>query len=107
MRRLQNRDQLGRADRANRGNLTKQFRRLMLPTFGEKFSSHLLAQGTQRIELLVVEFRPATNCSLGNLAELFRTIPWRVDLLAGTRNSPTAVQGFDARHYASLISTDR
>src|SRR5579863_539485 len=57
IRRLQDRDQLRRADRANRGNLAQQFRCLVLGALGEQLAPHLLTQRPQLIESLVVELR--------------------------------------------------
>ena len=61
----------------------------------------------QRIELLVVNRCSATHSSLGNLAEPLGTIARRIDLFAGTRDSPASIQRLEARHDSNQISADR
>src|ERR1039458_4254853 len=107
MRCLDDRDQQGRPDWTDRGNLAEQLERLVLPALGQQFAPHLLAQRPQRIELLVVELRPAPHSRLSDLAEPLGTIARRIDLLTGAGNGPTAVHRLEARHHASQIAADR
>jgi hypothetical protein len=78
----------------------------MFAALGQSFAPHLLAQRPQRIELLVVELRPAVHTSLTDLAEPLGTIAARINLLADTRNGPTAVRRLEACHHASHIAAD-
>src|ERR1700688_3470642 len=48
-----------RPDRTHRRNLTEQLPRRVSLAFAEQLAPHLLAQGTERIELLEVELRAA------------------------------------------------
>src|SRR5208282_890213 len=67
---------------------------------------YFLAQRSQSIELLVVELGPAVHPEFANLREPFGTMARRVDLLAGTRNAPTAIDGLHPGHDAGQIFAD-
>src|SRR5260370_14262672 len=100
VRRLDQCDQQRRPDRADRRNLAEQFRRLVLLTFGEQLAPYFVTQRPQGIELLVIKLGPAEHPHLGDLREPLGTMTQRIDLLAGTRNTPTAIDGL---HPAQLM----
>jgi hypothetical protein len=54
MRRLDQRDQQSRANRADRRNLPQQIHGTVFPALRQKVASHLLTQSLQRVELLAV-----------------------------------------------------
>src|SRR5215831_9731796 len=94
MRSLQNAQQYRRPDRANGGNLTKPFPGFVLLTLREQISSYFLAQPSQRIELLVIKFRPPAHPRFGDFLEPFLAMATCINLLASTRDGPTAINGF-------------
>src|ERR1039458_8020797 len=106
MRCLDDRDQQRRADRTDRGDLAEQLERLVLPALGQQFAPHLLAQRPQRIELLVVELRPAAHTRLGDLAEPRGTVARRIDLLPRTSNPPASVDRLQSTHHPYQIFAD-
>jgi hypothetical protein len=61
---------------------------------------HLLAQGPQGIELLVVELRAAMHARFADLRQPRGTVARCIDLLAGAGDGPTAVQRFYPRHHS-------
>src|SRR5487761_106250 len=91
MRRLDNGHEHGRADRAQAWDGAKQFPRSMLFTLGEEFLPCLLAQGDQRVQLLVEKLGPVAHAGLGDLAQPFLPMARVVNTLAGTRNAPAAI----------------
>src|SRR5271169_3965803 len=104
---LQNAQQLGRTNRANRGNLAEAFPGLMLLAFCQQISPNFLAQEPQRIQLLVVKLRPPAHPRFADFPEPLGTMAGGIDLLAGTGNSPTAVQRLHSRHHSSEIFGNR
>jgi hypothetical protein len=71
MRCLQNRHDERRADRSNSWNLAKQPPSLVLLAFQQQIPPHLLAQGAQGIQLLVVMFGTSPDAGFADLAEPF------------------------------------
>src|SRR6267142_7068252 len=51
------------------------------------------AQGSQRIELLVIKLRSPAHSRFADLPEPLGTMTRGIDLLAGTRDGPTAIEG--------------
>src|ERR1700686_3196384 len=76
----------------------------MFPTLGQQISSYLLAQGPQRVQLLVVNLCPATHAGFGDLAETLRAITRRVHALARAGNGPTSVNSLQTIHHPRDIS---
>src|SRR5450756_3079297 len=70
---LQNRDQLRRANRADRRNLAQQFRRLVLGALSQQFAPHLLPQRSERIKLLVVNLRAPAHARFAEFAQPLTT----------------------------------
>src|SRR3984957_9612238 len=103
---LDQRDQQRRPDRTDRRDLAKQLRRRMLLTFGEQLAPYFLAQRPQGIELLIVKLGPAKPSPLGNLGKPLGTMTGRIDLLAGTGNTPAAIDGLHPAHDACEIFAD-
>jgi hypothetical protein len=91
MRGLQDAQQHRRPNRANR---REPFPGLLFLTLSQQISSHFLAQHPQRIELLVMQFRPPAHSRFADLPESLLPMTPRIHLLAGTRDGPTAI---DAR----------
>ncbi len=60
----------------------------------------------QRIELLVVKLRPAAHPRFGDLRQPLGTMARCIDLLAGTRNGPTAIDGLHPGHDPGEIFGD-
>src|SRR6267143_3835246 len=58
---LQNTQQFGRPNRANRRNRTQPFPNLVLLAFRQEVSPYFLAKGSQCIQLLVVQLRPSAD----------------------------------------------
>src|ERR1700730_16917828 len=98
MRSLQDAQQHGGADRTDRRNLAEPFPGLVFLALREQIPPHLLPHRAQRIELLVVKLRPPAHSRFRDLPEPFGTMPRCIDLLAGTRNGPTAIDRFHPRH---------
>src|SRR2546427_5741644 len=107
MRRLDQSDQQSRPDRTNRWNLTQPLHRGVLAALGQEIKPHPLAQNSQGIELLVVEFGATAHAGFGDFAEPFRSVAWCVHLLAGTGNGPASIKSFQTIHYPREISSDR
>ena len=101
-----NRDQQGRADWTNRGDLAQPFQRLVFPALGQRLAPHLMAQGPQLIESLVVELCPAAHTGFSDFAEPLGAIARRIDLLAGAGNGQTAMHRLQTRHHPSQIAAD-
>src|ERR1700675_1589630 len=89
MRRLENGDQQGRADRSNRRNLAQQFRCLVFGALGEQLAPHLPPQRTQLWEWLLVNLRAAPPTGFADFAEPLGPVARRIHLLAGAGNRPT------------------
>src|SRR5487761_329960 len=87
MRRLDNGHEHGRADRAQGRNRTEQFPSGMLFAVGEEFLPRLLAQGNQRVQLLVEKLGPAAHAGSGDLAQPLLAMARVVNALARTRNA--------------------
>jgi hypothetical protein len=79
---------------SNRRNLAQQFHRAVFSAFGQQVSSYLLAQRPQRIQLLVVDLRPAMHAGFGDLGEPLRAIAWCVRALPRAGDGPAAVKSF-------------
>src|SRR5215475_9066407 len=58
------------------------------------------------MQLLVVEFGAATYTRFANLRKPFGSVAACIYLFAGTRNAPTAIDGFQASHHAGQITSD-
>ena len=86
VRRLNQGDQQGRTDRTDRRNLAQQIRCAVLLALRQQIPSSLLADRLQRVELLVVELRPAAYAGFGDLGQPFVPMAGRVDSLARARN---------------------
>src|SRR5260370_23339474 len=63
-------------------------------------------EGAQDIQLLVVMFGASPPPGFADLREPFRTVPWGIHFFAGTRNTPTAVQGLQPIHDSREIFRD-
>ena len=72
----------------------------------EQLPPHFLTHRPQRIELLVVKLRPPAHSRFADLPEPLGTMARCIDLLAGTRNGPTAIDGLHPRHDPSEIFGD-
>src|SRR5713101_908931 len=94
MRSLQDAKQHGGPDRADRGDLAEQSPRLVYLGLRQQLPPHLLTHRPQRIELLVVKLGPPAHSRFADLPEPLGTMAWCIDLLAGTRNGPTAIDRF-------------
>src|ERR1700730_11226517 len=79
----------------------------MFPTFRPEIPSHIVSQGLQCVELLVVLLGAAAYAGFRDLAQPFRTVARRVNLLPCTRNSPTPIQCLESIHDAPKIFGDR
>jgi hypothetical protein len=79
----------------------------MLPAFGQQFFPGLLLQEPQRVELLVVEFRPAPCAGFADFPEPFGPMTWCVNLLTRTGDSQASVDGLQATHHPREIFRDR
>src|SRR6266404_8634187 len=106
MRSLQDAKQHGGPNRTDRGDLAEQFPRLVFLALREQISPHLLAQTSQRIELLVVKLRPPAHSRFVDFREPLGTMARCIDLLAGTRDGPTAIDGLHPSHNPAEISGD-
>src|ERR1700737_193514 len=100
---LHQRDQTGGANRTDAGNLAQQFRGLMFSALGQKLGSHLSPQGLQSIQLLIEQLRAAAHAGLWELAQPFLSRACSIDLGAGTRNAPTAIQRLQSIHHSRQI----
>jgi hypothetical protein len=107
MRCLDQSDQQSRPDRADERNLAQQFPGVVLLRFREQCAPHFLAQCPQRIELLVVELRPAAHAGFLDLAQPLCSIAFCVNLFSSAGNSPTAVDRLHASHHPYEICADR
>src|SRR6266851_6967278 len=106
VRRLQDAQQHGCPDRTERRDLAEPFPRLVFLTLGEQIPPHFLAQRSQRIELLVVKLGPPAHSQFADLREPLATMAWCIDLLAGARNTPAAIDGLHPRHDPHEIFRD-
>src|SRR5258707_4597135 len=78
----------------------------MLLTLRQQIPPHLLPQASQRVELLIVKFRSPVHSWFVDFREPLGTMVRSVNLLAGTRDGPTAIDGFHSRHHPGEISGD-
>src|SRR5258707_15790507 len=76
------------------GDLAEQFPRLVFLALREQLPPHLLTHRPQRIELLVVKLGPPAHSRFADLPEPLGPMARCIDLLAGTRNGPTAIDRF-------------
>src|SRR5882672_2870400 len=97
VRSLQNAQQHRCPDRANRGDLAEPFPGLLLLTLHQQLVPHSLAQYSQRIQLLVIKFRPPAHSEFLDLLQPLGTMASGIDFLAVTRNGPTSINGFYSR----------
>src|SRR5207302_2026649 len=67
VRRLHQRQQQSGSNRADTGNLTQHFDRLMLPALGQKLSSYLAPHKLQPIQMLIEQLRAAAHPRLPDL----------------------------------------
>src|ERR1700681_4345318 len=72
----------------------------------EQLAPHLLTQGSQRIQLLVVELRAAAYARFTDFRQPLRTMARCRDLLAGAGDGATAVQRFYPGHDPCQIVAD-
>src|SRR5215467_15010726 len=91
---LQNAQKFRRPNRTNRRNLTQPFPNLVLLALGQQISTYFLAQGSQRIQLLVAQLRPPVHPGFQDLPEPLCPMPRAIDLLAAAGNGPAAIDGF-------------
>ena len=56
-----------------------------------------------RLQLLVVQLRPAVHPGFQDLPEPIRPMPRTIDLLTTAGNGPAAIDGFDPAHDATLV----
>jgi hypothetical protein len=103
---LDQRDPQRRPDRTDRRDLAEQLRCWVLLTFGEQLAPYLVAQRSQGIELLLVKLGPAKHSHLADLGKPLGTMTWRIDLLAGTGNTPAAIDGLHPGHHSCQIFAD-
>src|SRR5712691_595067 len=103
---LHERDQSRRSNRTDAGYLAQQFRGFMFPALGQQLRSHLSPQGLQSIQLLIEQLRSALHPCLGELVQPFLSSAHSIDLGAGTRNAPAAIQCLQAIHHARQIFAD-
>src|SRR6266404_8261904 len=106
MRSLQNAKQYRGPDRADRGDLAEPFPGLVFLAFRQQIPPHLLTHRPQRIELLVIKLGPPAHTRFTDLPEPLDTMARCIDLLAATRNGPTAIDGLHPRHDPSEIFGD-
>src|SRR6266436_4397200 len=107
MRGLQNAQQYGGPDRTDRGNLAEPFPGLVFLALRQQLPPHFLTYRPQRIELLVVKLSPPAHSRFADLPEPLGTMARCINLLAGTRNGPTAIDRLHSRHDPSEIFGDR
>ncbi len=100
---LRNAQQHGRTDRADRGNLAEPFPNRVFLALCQQLPPHLLTYRPQRIQLLVVKLGPPAHTRFRDLREPFGTMARCIDLLAGTRNGPTAFVLSDWSYWAACI----
>src|SRR6202034_2151958 len=72
----------------------------------QQLPPHLLTHRPQRIQLLVVKLRPPAYSRFRDLPQPFGAMAWRIDLLAATRNGPTAINGLHPSHDSYQIFGD-
>src|SRR5580658_2389279 len=70
---------------------------------GQQLPPHLLTHRTQRIQLLVVKLGPPAYSRFRDLPQPRGTMARRIDLLAATRNGPTAIDRLHPGHDWSEI----
>ena len=107
MRCLHQGDQQRRPDRTDPRNLAEQFPRLVFLAFHPQIPPHLLAQEPQHIQLLVVVFSAPPYAGFPDLVQPCRPVRWCIHFLAGTRNTPTAIQRLESIHNPPEILVDR
>ena len=107
VRRLDEREQQSCTNRPDRGDLAQQFRGAMLPAFGQQTLPGLLVQRPQRVELLVVKFRPAAHTGFADFRQPFGPLKRCVHLLTSTRDGPASVDRLQASHHPREIFRDR
>jgi len=78
---LQNTQQFSGSNRTDRWNLTQPFPHLVFLAFRHQISSYFLAQGSQHIQLLVVQLRPPAHSRFMDLCQPLRPMPRSIDLL--------------------------
>src|SRR5215813_3041435 len=103
---LQNAQQNRRPHRPKRRDLTEPFPGLLFLALAEQIPPNSLAQYSQCFELLVITFSPPANPRFGDLAEPLGPMTLRIHLLAGTRNSPTTIDGFHSGLHSGQVSGD-
>src|ERR1700693_6051602 len=89
-----------------RRNLAELFPGLVFLGLCQQLPPHFLTHPPQRIELLVVKLRSPAHSRFADLPEPLGTMARCIDLLAGTRNGPTAIDRFHPRHDPSEIFGD-
>src|ERR1700674_6133486 len=82
------------------------FRGLMFSALGQKLGSDVAPQGLQSIQLLIEQLRPAAHAGMRNLAQPFLSRARSINLGAGTRNAPTAIQRLQSIHHPRQIFAD-
>src|ERR1700730_13450574 len=99
MRRLDKGHQQGRSNRTDRGNLAQQLSGGMLLAFEQEVVLHFTMQCPQRIDLLIVELRPAAHAWFADLVQPLLAMACGVDSLTNARNGPTPVERFQTPHH--------
>src|SRR5215471_17509528 len=75
----------------------------MLATLRQQFAARLLAQVLQHVQLLIELLGAATRSRFRYLLQPLTAMAGVVDVPAGTRDRPTAIQGFQPIHRSGKI----
>src|SRR6266478_8748977 len=79
----------------------------MLAALEQKILPYFMAQGLQRVELLVIVLGATAHASFRDLAQPFWTVARCIDLRPCTRNRPAPIQRLDPIHDPPEILADR
>src|SRR6516162_2316706 len=75
-------------------------------TLGQHILPNLLAQYSQRIQLLVIKFGPPAHPQFADLREPFFAMAWCIHLLAGAWDAPAAIDRLHPGHDPREISSN-
>jgi hypothetical protein len=67
---------------------------------------YFLAQGSQRIQLLVVQLRPPAHSRFMDLCQPLHPMPRSIDLLAAAGYGPAAIHSLYPGHHPTLVAGD-
>ena len=81
-------------NRAQRGNLPQLGDDAMFATLAEKLAARLLAQVLQHVQLLIELLSSAARSGFADFCQPLAAMAGVVNVPAGTRNRPAAVQRF-------------